>query len=576
MKNLFISLGAAMLMLTEANAAVNVPQLSGTPKVTPCEGWELQGVSQHRAASRHARQETRLYNTPSGPCVHYSTTASLYSHVIKFTRFTGVANDVCIDGRDIYIGTLSPLTVAGNFWVKGTIDEQGDITILPQPVMDSDLGGYYDEAYTFGIAQLKLSEPDRNNQVSVIGIEQEGIKMHIDEQGIITSLNPKAYIALIVCDEQGQPVLSAAGNVQVEDYSYGFTLYPVIYPDVTLPEGAEQVPYNVIYRNHNNNQYSSLGGIYTDGSDVYACGLVPDQSDCYVKGTIADGKAVFPTGQFMRDVHNEDYEMIGYFGDFVHTFEGFEPTGEKDEEGYSLSRPLDQIVFDIDADGNYTLVANQYISDGEPGGHIYEYYWDMTLNQFKQDVVPVPVAPHEINLNDMTAKYGSTTFQVVFYWYNKSVDGEYIDPKQLSYRVFFDDYLYEFTPEFYPDFEGQDAVTEIGWYDDYESVYYYELFGMKMHIFFFYDDLFNTMGIQGINTVDGVRTYSDIAVVDHNGQRLPDLPASAIRQVAPDHANEVTYFDIQGHPIAAPEPGTFVIARMVMPDGKIRTLKVRR
>lgn len=574
MKNLFITLGAALMMLTEANADVRMPQLPNTPNATPCEGLQLQGVSQHPAAIRRARQETHLYNTPTGQSMHYSTTVRMHT-VIGFTRFTGVANDVCIEGNDIYIGTLSPLSVAGNFWVKGTIDEQGDITILPQPVMKSNLG-YYDEAYTFGIAKLLLSEPDSNNKVSVIGIDQEGIKMHIDEQGVITSLDSKAYIALIICDEQGQPVLSSSGNVQVEDYSYDFSLYPVTRPDVKLPEGAQQVPYNVTYREHNNNQYSSLGGIYTDGNDVYACGLVPDLPEYYVKGTITDGKAEFPTGQFLCDVYNEDYEIIGYYGKFVHTFEGFEPTGEKDDEGYDLSRPVDNIVFNVDAEGKYTLAAKQYISNGEPGGHLYEYYWDMTLSQFKQDIVPVPVVPHEINLNDMTAKYGSTTFQVVFYWYNKSVDGEYIDPKQLSYRVFFDDYLYEFTPEFYPDFEGRDIVTEIGWFDDFESIYYYELFGMKMHIFFFYDDLFNTMGIQGINTVDGVRTYSDIAVVDHNGHRLPDLPASAIRQVAPDHANEVTYFDIQGHPIAEPEPGTFVIARMVMPDGKIRTFKVKR
>lgn len=572
MKN-FLAISAALLMMAGAQAETAQVKMPLAASVTPCEGMQIKGFGHAEAKHGQPKQLTTLYNTPKGEMMHYATSVSMHTFM-SFVHFDGLANDVCVEGNEIYIGTLSPMSVAGNFWVKGTIDEQGDITILPQPVLNSNLG-YLDQNYTFGIAKLVLSEPDENNQVSVIGIDQEGIKMHMDEQGVITSLDPRAYIALIFSDEQGQPVLSSKGNIQVEDYSYGFNLYPVLRPAAVLPEGAELTPYNVTYRKSNNVEYSGLGGIYTEGDVAYVSGLIAEMPEYYVKGNLSDGKIVIPTGQLLGDVHNEDYEILGYYGNFVHCFDGFELTGEVDAEGYSLTRQAENIVLNATDDDQFALSETQYITDAAPGGHIYEYYWNMNLGKFREDIIPVPVAPHEINLNNMTSKYGTTTFQVVFFWYNKSVDGEYIDPNQLSYRVFFDDYLYEFAADQYPGQGELAGTTEIPWYGDWENVYYYEVFGMKAHIFFFFDDLFNTMGIQGINTVGDSRTYSDIAVVDHNGARLPDVPGSGITQVAPDHANEVTYYDIQGHKIDAPKAGSFSIARMVMPDGKVRSFKVK-
>lgn len=513
---------------------------------------------------------TILYNTPRGLMTHYALTLHA-STPIGFQTMNALSDDICIDGNDIWIGNLSPLSFVGNAWVHGTIDGNGDIVIKPAPLISTDFGGYLDEVATLAMGKLILSDPDADNKVSVLGIDTEGIKLHMDKDGQITSADKTAYIALYFCDADAKPILSEKGTVQVDSYSYGVEMIPAVLP-CQVPEGAEFEPYSVIYNNTSGNSKTELGAVYMDGEDVYLQGAMPTMPKAVIKGKLVDDKVIVPSYQGLGDEPaSEDYNWLGYFGDFVRLYVGLQlnpSTGQArvmDEVTFTYTQYNEQFVLD----DNY-LMAKFY---GNAAG-IIDYASAVGFMPFNTIGVLQPAAPKQINLSDMSEKYGTTTMQVIFYWDNRSIDGEYIDPATLSYRMFLDNYLVEFTPDAYPGLPALANPTELPWSTDCEGIYPYELFGMKMHICFIYDDLFNELGIQAINEEDGERAYSDITRIDRDGNALESIPAEGIERVGIDPTAQVSYYDLHGRSLSASARGTFSIARVQMADGSIRTMKV--
>ena len=109
-------------------------------------------------------------------------------------------------------------------------------------------------------------------------------------------------------------VVTIAGNTQLN--SIAVVLGDEDVPDelVVLPEGIEGETWTIegtfqTSRGSNEVQYATE--VAFDGNDIYVKGLAYYMQDAWIKGTIANGIATFPSGQFMgQDDEGKEY-MVG-------------------------------------------------------------------------------------------------------------------------------------------------------------------------------------------------------------------------------------------------------------------------
>lgn len=89
---------------------------------------------------------------------------------------------------------------------------------------------------------------------------------------------------------------------------------PVADALVVVPETAEQQDWTIegAYKSSSTNKpVQRVTKVAFDGSDIYVQGLYDWNPATWVKGTIADGKATFASGQLIFDAEGEKYYMLG-------------------------------------------------------------------------------------------------------------------------------------------------------------------------------------------------------------------------------------------------------------------------
>ena len=220
---------------------------------------------------------------------------------------------VIIDGNDIYLQGLA--YYFEDAWVKGTIS--GSTVTIPsgQFVGEDSSGEEYIVGYDVtsnGIADL--------------------IFTYDSEKGTLT-LDPNIYI-----------VENASQNeLKIWGYWYDLALTK---PELVTPPAGEEEDWNVVgamvtvdeeegFVFGDPEQYPVK--VIKDGSDFYVQGLCKDFPEAWVKGTIADGKVSFATGQYLGvytetdEESGEEYQFDMFFvgvseesagiGDLVFTYD---------------------------------------------------------------------------------------------------------------------------------------------------------------------------------------------------------------------------------------------------------------
>ena len=137
------------------------------------------------------------------------------------------------------------------------------------------------------------------------------------------------------------------------------------------------------------------------------------------------------------------------------------------------------------------------------------------------------------------------------------VDGNYINPDLLSYRIYFDGVLHEFSPEAYPGIT--ESMTDVPYnFTDYSEIYC----NGDLHTIFFHIDSWTTLEVESVYTVDGVTNVSEKA-----SYAAVDAPGILREPVS------VTYTDLLGRRLDAPAPGSLVIRTTTWSDGTVSTGK---
>ena len=225
---------------------------------------------------------------------------------------------VIIDGNDIYLQGLA--YYFEDAWVKGTISGS-TVTIPSGQLVGSD---EYGEEYIVGF-----------------NLETESIAdivfAYDSDKGTLT-LDPTIYIV-----ENGS-------QNELKVWGYWFDLALLKDPELVTPPAGEEEDWNVLgtevtvsekegFVYGDPEQYPVK--VIKDGSDFYVQGLCKDFPEAWVKGTIADGKVSFATGQYLG-VYTETDEESGEEYQFDMFFVGVSAESEE----------IDDLVFTYDEENN--------------------------------------------------------------------------------------------------------------------------------------------------------------------------------------------------------------------------------
>ncbi len=257
---------------------------------------------------------------------------------------------VIIDGNDIYLQGLA--YYFEDAWVKGTIS--GSTVTIPsgQFVGEDSSGEEYIVGYDVtsnGIADLIFTYDSEKGTLTL------DPTIYIVENGSQNELDPWGYWKELALTK---PKLVTPPAGEEEDWNVVGAMVTVDEKEGFVFGDPEQYPVKVI----------------KDGSDFYVQGLCKDFPEAWVKGTIADGKVSFATGQYLG-VYTETDEESGEEYQFDMFFVGVS------EE----SAGIGDLVFTYDEENNMlTFEENSLmVISVAPNSVMYYLYLYMPAQIFK-------------------------------------------------------------------------------------------------------------------------------------------------------------------------------------------------
>lgn len=238
---------------------------------------------------------------------------------------------VIIDGNDIYFQGLA--LYFKDAWVKGTIDGS-TVTIPTGQFLGSDSDG---DEYLVGYDMSKKAFCD--------------IKFAYDSEKGLLTLDPN--IAMLENGKQSE--------LAIWGYWMGLTLSQKA-PELVTPPAGEGEDWVVggVELTYDEEKKELVQGeaeeypvkVIIDGSDFYVQGLSYIFPEAWVKGTIADGKVTFATGQYLG-VYSETDEESGESLDFNMFLVGLSTESAENTESTGSPEIVD-LVYTYDEE-NQTL-----------------------------------------------------------------------------------------------------------------------------------------------------------------------------------------------------------------------------
>lgn len=283
-------------------------------------------------------------------------------------------------------------------------------------------------------------------------------------------------------------------------------------------------------------EMSYVVNVATKDDLIWISGLAPDAQDSYIVGNFDGVTATFESCQLIDG--NESY-YLGVTGANI--------TSSDATNGDKYSVPTDlKFTLKRDAEGvfrmddNTALIENYYTHPN----YLYDAIKNVVLTPYDGDMPAVPAAPRDVTLKRDEVMGDSFKFILP----TEDVDGNYINPEKLYYRLYVDDKLYTFSKSQYLRLKQDMTDVPYNFYDSYDFSDNYEN-GYKL--FYFYETDWQTADLQSVYVVDGVtnvstktRVYADSEAGIHNLNII-------------DEGNGAC-FDLQGRRILAPQHGLYI------------------
>ena len=533
-----IALIAALLVPTYATAQRRAPQSS-------------MRLSQFKApaAAPLRDEEEPIMEAPDG---------ILYDNMYASSFAYGLGwGDIYIQDVDGGIGKVVEGT-DGNLYIYNPIS-QGYIWFSILPWIKAEPTG--DGKYVAKLPQLYIidyGDPyyaycmhyDEDEGMPVV--EEEGEILFTWENGVLTQLGDK-FIGL--CDATAdwfymadQHIVYAPQtdeSIVMHDDEYYIQSYTMTY--LSDPTDLTKTKERIV-------------DIIIDGEDIYMGYLNDNNYDSFIKGTYKDGKATFPTRQYLGVDPYYNGHIYVLTGDaFVDTETYGSPVFN-----YNLN---DEIVFNVDEDArnivaewpasmitnigpNTLLIVNDYVAPG--------------LTAF--DEAPAVPATPIFNADDLVVNTTTGWSVMHFTIPTVDVDGNRLNENKLFYNILLDGQVLTFDPETYIGFSN--AMTDIPY--NFEDNVNFDIYtyGNGGHAVYIYSTDFSTVGVQSFYTAGNEVNYSEIVTVENTTH-------SGINEITGDAKVIGTrYYDLTGRELPAAPATGFYLQSTTYSNGTTATIKV--
>ena len=446
-----------------------------------------------------------------------------------------------IEGTDgnLYLKGLTPnLDDDELYWIKAEKTGEGEYVIKKQPA------GYYE--YYDELDYLTVLTYDEEDGWFY---EAESTELKLTyKDGVLATADPEANYGIMYEDEgewtwEGEAYWELQAEPMTETYA-------------TLPEDAKTEELVLQF----------AGGakpveVAFVGNQLY----VQSYEDCpgWYVGSINGNTVTFKSGQFLGyDEYYGSYEWL-VAGTVTEEYD------EDYDEYYWNGTLTDELVFDYDADSKtLTAPANTalYINGSKSRIYYAEAYINPKFFVF-QEVAATPADPIISYFYPYDEDYESA--ELDFSIPATDVDGNYITPDKLSYRLYVDDELFTFDSEEYETFEGQLTELPYGFADGtwINSTY--------LCIFF---DPAKNIGLQSIYRGAGGENVSNIVYYDVESGEIYKVDKSGnivdglISRIDKSAKTAATY-DLTGRRVSDNARG-LLLKTVTLSDGSQKTIKV--
>ena len=535
------------ITLISVVAALLIPNVATAQHAPAKTGMKL---SQFKAPAHvRATEEEPIMDVPEG---------TLYDNMYATSFAYGLGwGDIYIQDVDGGIGKVVEGT-DGNLYIYNPIS-QGYIWFSILPWIKAEPAG--DGKYVVTLPQLYIldyGDPyyaycmhyDEEEGMPVV--EEEGQIEFTWENGVLTQLGDK-FIGLcdatadwfymadqhIVYAPQTDEAITVPGNMYVQGYTMTYLSDPT---DLTKTK-------------------ETIVSIAIDGEDIYMGNLNNNNPDSYIKGHLADGKATFPTRQYLG--------VDAYYNGHIYVL-----TGDAYVDTETYGSPVfnynlnDEIVFNVDEDARNIVAewpASMITNVGPTTLSIINDYVAPGLVAF--DEVPAVPATPIFTDEDLMVNNASGWSVLHFTIPTVDVDGNKLNENKLYYNIILDDAVYTFEPETYIGLST--AMTDIP-YKFEDNINFDIYMSNGRHTVYLYTTNFAAVGVQSIYTAGDEENRSEIAYVFRpNPSGINELAQGA--QVV-----GTRYFDLTGRELSAAPASGLYLQCVTYNDGTTATIKVMK
>lgn len=438
---------------------------------------------------------------------------------------------VAFDGADVYIQGLAYFIPEA--WVKGTLDEEGIITIPSGLyVGENEKGKEYILGYSDAIGDIELVYDAEAQTIKLVDgfIIENPNKESLSFYGYWSELTLYAGEPVIL-----EPVV-APENLETETYLFSSQVYE-------YDEDDEEIAFE---------DYAFQVQVGFDGDDLYIQGISGDLPEAWVKATKnEEGKYIIPANQFMGTLNILDMYFYDYFF-----------TAVDEEEGNLID-----VVLTVDPEtGTITTDQLLALNEDKKALNYFLLFKDVVLTKLVE-FAATPADP-SVEAFDATGKYPHVDFNIP----SESTEGETLIEGLLSYQIFIEKDGVEqplmLTTDLYDSLEEDMTVVPYTFTDDYD-IYYG---GGRVYLNQDLEEIktWTKIGVQSTYTAAGETHQSNLVWYDLGEYWY----AVGINNVAAGN-QLVQYFDLQGRAAKASQKG-LLIKQVRQQDGSVKTTKVIR
>ena len=309
------------------------------------------------------------------------------------------------------------------------------------------------------------------------------------------------------------------------------------------------------------NDVYQIAKVAVENNDIYIGGINPNNEDAWTKGRLEGNKAIFDK-QIYLGVDTVTAAHTYFIPvDKKVTYLDY---GDGDLEPYDSLFAVKEIVFDYDAT-NKTLKSDGAFVVNKGINFINQQaeYFSPSLALWEEKP-GVSQTPYIMDFMAYDDQYGYGGIQFVLS--RMTDDGQYLNPNKLYYNIYFDDEIFTFEPDEYPEFTT--SVTDVPY-----NHYGYDIQGSDdTRIVYFYTTGFEKMGVKEVYIDnDGKRYESETAWIDSEGNDPAGIKAASFKNLK--GVKSISYTDLSGRKVARPAKGLY-IKSTTLDDGTVRTEKV--